>query len=150
VTTATTYGTGRFTPTFAVPQRSVAVSIAANPAAVPRLRRLVRCVGDHWGLCETVVDVLVLIASELVTNAVVHSGSVEVQLLLTADGNQAAVHVRDHGCWQEAHQNADAIPTGGRGLDMVRAYGELLLAPSQSGTTATARLALNPPTTEAP
>jgi anti-sigma regulatory factor (Ser/Thr protein kinase) len=117
--------------------------MAATPAAVPSLRRLVRRVAGQWGLPDTAVDALALIASELVTNAVVHSGSPDVQLLLTADHEHTALYVRDHGCWHEAHRTSEAVPTGGRGLEMVRAYSELHLARGQNGTTAAARLALN-------
>jgi len=70
-------------------------SFGPDPSAVGPARRFVRDVVGRWG-GETVVDDAVLIASELVTNAIVHAGTpadVECALLRDPLGAAAAVRV---------------------------------------------------------
>ncbi|MCM3806653.1 ATP-binding protein [Streptomyces sp. DR7-3] len=65
-----------------------------------------------------------MIATELVTNSVLHSGSAEVSLLLTVDGSMASVEVRDAGTWRERCPGTGPPDqmVDGRGLGLVHAY----------------------------
>ncbi|WP_052442565.1 ATP-binding protein [Streptacidiphilus neutrinimicus] len=139
----TTYGTGPLTAVPATPEHGALVATEATPSAVPRLRGIVRRVAANWGLPDDAVAALMLASSELVTNVVVHSGSPDVELLLTATHEHAELRIRDHGRWHDPEQRG-ALPTGGRGLDLVRAQADLQLIPSQNGTAATARIPLTP------
>src|SRR5689334_6372341 len=70
-----------------------AMILPADPGAVQEARAFLRgALGPHLG--ETVTGVAVLLASELVTNAVVHAAS-EVEVLWNVDGACATVVVRD-------------------------------------------------------
>ncbi|MGH3416024.1 MAG: ATP-binding protein, partial [Actinocrinis sp.] len=65
-----------------------------DPAAVGPARSFVRAIVGKWG-GAAVVDDAVLIASELVTNAIVHAGMpAEVTCALLRDGRGAAASVR--------------------------------------------------------
>lgn len=69
------------------------LELPAEPASVPSARRFVRSVLDSWALGD-VEDGVVLVTSELVTNALLHSGgSMWLELRATAD--RLRVSVRD-------------------------------------------------------
>ncbi|WP_250847516.1 ATP-binding protein [Streptomyces hygroscopicus] len=109
----------------AVPrQRSAVCSMGAEARAVPALRAFTRHVAARWGAPAETIDALRVIATELVTNSVLHSGSPEVSLLLTVDGRTVAVEVRDTGTWRD-HRRGTGTPdqmVDGRGLGLVHAY----------------------------
>ncbi|HZP52858.1 SpoIIE family protein phosphatase [Actinocrinis sp.] len=102
-----------------------------DPSAVGPARAFVRDTVGKWG-GESVVDDAVLIASELVTNAIVHAGTpaeVSCTLLRDYDGEAAAVRVAVadrhpgraipalNGGWEEEVGGLEVgMPEGGRGL----------------------------------
>ncbi|AOT61657.1 MULTISPECIES: ATP-binding protein [Streptomyces] len=103
-----------------------AVAMPARPAAVPVLRRLARdAVRDHR-LPESVDEAVMVIVTELVTNAVLHSGGSEVAVLIEVDGPTVTVRVRDSGRWRDRvgprREAADENTSFGRGLALVDAY----------------------------
>jgi serine phosphatase RsbU (regulator of sigma subunit)/anti-sigma regulatory factor (Ser/Thr protein kinase) len=76
--------------------RNAAAAFAPEPTAVAEARRFVRNALTSWGLSgrdELVADA-VLLASELVTNAIVHAGT-PVQLTCRLDGANVEVSVLD-------------------------------------------------------
>ncbi len=105
-------------------QRSAMCSMGVEPWAVPALRAFTRDVATRWGAPEETVDALRVIATELVTNSVLHSGSPEVSLLLTVDDCAASVEVRDAGTWRERCPGTGTPDqmVDGRGLGLVHAY----------------------------
>lgn len=80
---------------------------------------------DSWGM-ENVAEIVTLLVSELVTNAVVHARSeVDVVVQLTPDG--ARVEVSDHSDATPVVRTAESEDESGRGLAIVdslsRAWG---------------------------
>lgn len=70
---------------------------------------------------EAVADDVVLLACELATNAIRHSGSATVTITLATLADAIHVEVADAGSADRVPRIADAGPdaTGGRGLHMV-------------------------------
>ncbi|ROR46403.1 ATP-binding protein [Kitasatospora cineracea] len=123
-------------------RRTACCVMAATDAAVPALRAFARATAARWGLeCDDYG--LALVVSELVGNAVRHSGSPDVRLLLTADAFALTVTVGDSGRWQSARRRADGLACGGRGLQLVRAYTvRFSVRPTFDGTRVSAALPL--------
>ncbi|MFI1366454.1 ATP-binding protein [Streptomyces griseochromogenes] len=117
----------------------------AVAAAVPELRHFARRAAQRWAVPEDASDTLVLVVSELVTNAVLHSGSADVTQLIVFDGVAVTVEVADSGRWlvRDANRRVteDAGAESGRGLDLVRACSSwFTIHPSAVGTKAVARI----------
>ncbi|MFF6994598.1 ATP-binding protein [Streptomyces sp. NPDC008313] len=113
-----------------VPVRSqrllAAVTLPACPESVPLLRRTARQVVRGCRLSERVDEAVTLIVSELAANAVLHSGSADVALLIEVGDTAVTVRIRDNGQWHERQaprcEAADVDTAFGRGLSLVDAY----------------------------
>ncbi|MFJ9575394.1 ATP-binding protein [Streptomyces sp. NPDC101191] len=109
-------------------RRTAGCVAAATSASVPALRRFARAQALRWALPRTVDGALELVVSELVGNAVRHSGSADVVLLLSLsdDATVLTVDVRDNGRWRRPRTRRpryeDGLACGGRGLQLVEAY----------------------------
>ncbi|MCA1220224.1 ATP-binding protein [Streptomyces sp. 8L] len=103
----------------------VQLEIGPDPAEVGRARRWARSrlAGSGMGRDEQASEILVLIVSELVTNAVVHTGCPAVLRMLfglgTAEAGTVRVEVSDGCATPPAPRHADGDDTGGRGLELV-------------------------------
>ncbi|RKE20687.1 anti-sigma regulatory factor [Streptomyces sp. TLI_171] len=106
----------------------VQLAVQAEPAEVSRARRWVRARLQAGGIDpdSSIAETLVLVVSELVTNAVVHTGCPAVlRLVLPVDPVDAPVPVRvevaDASCTAPAprHAGPDEDATNGRGLELV-------------------------------
>jgi Histidine kinase-like ATPase domain len=105
----------------------VQLEIGPDPAEVGRARRWARSrlAGSGVDRDEQVAEVLVLIVSELVTNAVVHTGCPAVLRMLfrgaTAGCAEGCVRVEvaDASCRLPQPRHAERDETGGRGLELV-------------------------------
>ncbi len=112
---------------------------------MPVLRRFARRTAQRWAVPEDASETLALVVSELVTNAVLHSGSADVTGLIVFDGDAVTVEVTDSGRWlvRDANRSVteDADAEFGRGLDLVRACTSwFTVHPSDAGTTVVARV----------
>ncbi|MEU1126546.1 ATP-binding protein [Streptomyces sp. NPDC005899] len=72
-------------------------ALPAQPESVAGARQLTRARLAQWRLGGDTHDAAVLIVSELVTNAVVHTGSTRVLCELRCDGGRLRVSVQDQG-----------------------------------------------------
>ncbi|MEW2548949.1 ATP-binding protein [Streptomyces sp. NPDC047002] len=103
----------------------VQLEIGADPAEVGRARRWVRSrlAGSGMERDEPTAESLVLIVSELVTNAVVHAGCPAVLRILfglgAADAGTVRVEVADACATPPSPRHARGDDTGGRGLELV-------------------------------
>ncbi|MHB1583456.1 MAG: ATP-binding protein [Acidimicrobiales bacterium] len=100
-------------------QDQVIRAFASGPRCAAAARRWSRGVTQGWGVSAT-GDVVCLLASELVTNAVVHAGGV-VQLALDLDDDSITVSVTDAGGGAVTRRLHDTDAPGGRGLQIVDA-----------------------------
>jgi anti-sigma regulatory factor (Ser/Thr protein kinase) len=103
----------------------------ADLGAVPRARRavreLVRCDAPGWPRDGDVLETAELLTTELVTNALVHTGRGAV-LKVTVTGRRLRVEVRDFVRPRPSRllmgRGSDADATGGRGLLLVAALAD--------------------------
>lgn len=104
----------------------VQLEVGPDPADVGRARRWARSrlAGSGIAADEPLADTLVLLISELVTNAVVHTGCPAVlRMLFGAGGAGGAgivrVEVADTSARPPLQRRADGGDTHGRGLELV-------------------------------
>jgi anti-sigma regulatory factor (Ser/Thr protein kinase) len=103
----------------------VQLEIGPDPAEVGRARRWARSrlAGSGLGEDEPIADTLILLISELVTNAVVHTGCPAVLRMLFGSGAEEAgtvrVEVADGCARPPRRRSADDDDTSGRGLELV-------------------------------
>jgi anti-sigma regulatory factor (Ser/Thr protein kinase) len=105
-----------------LPRATVRSTFSANPASVSDARRFVRDTLRGWGAAETIDDAE-LLASELVTNAVIHARTA-VEVICRLAGSAVQVEVVDG-------EPALILPDGnGPVCDEARTDGRGLLLPS--------------------
>ncbi|MFD5424306.1 ATP-binding protein [Streptomyces sp. NPDC127084] len=103
----------------------VQMEVGPDPAEVGRARRWARSrlAGSGIGDDEPLAETLVLLISELVTNAVVHTGCPAVLRMLFGAGEPAAgtvrVEVADTSACPPSPRRAEREDTNGRGLELV-------------------------------
>ena len=103
------------------------MEVGPDPAEVGRARRWARSrlAGSGLGDDEPVAETLILLISELVTNAVVHTGCPAVLRMLFGAADPAGsagtvrVEVTDTSCCPPQPRHAAGEDTGGRGLELV-------------------------------
>ncbi|QDY79911.1 ATP-binding protein [Streptomyces qinzhouensis] len=120
--------------------------LPARVEYVSRARRLTRDRLRCWGIGGDTHDTAMLVISELVTNAVVHSGSHLVSCELLNDIEHLRISVRDQGCAPSGPHvcHARDAEERGRGLLLVEAVSSAWGAHSAlygSGRTVWAELA---------
>jgi serine phosphatase RsbU (regulator of sigma subunit)/anti-sigma regulatory factor (Ser/Thr protein kinase) len=118
-------------------QLSGSTELPADASAAGRARRFVRRALADWDVDEEVADRAQLCASELVTNAVIHSGTPS-KLTLRLDDACLLVMVQDEGNRGSVRQDDDVDPLriSGRGLALVDALSTAWSAEhSTDGTT---------------
>jgi serine phosphatase RsbU (regulator of sigma subunit)/anti-sigma regulatory factor (Ser/Thr protein kinase) len=122
----------------AAPDQSRATTeLPADPSAAGRARRFVADVLVEWSVDEDVVDTATLCVSELVTNAVIHSGT-RSTVTVQADQEYVMVLVQDNGGRGAVRLPDDLDPESisGRGLSLVDALASAWSAEhSTDGTT---------------
>lgn len=93
--------------------------------AVPAVRRRVREVLDGWGLPADAAEDVLLVVSELVTNALVHArppATLRLRRVPAGECRAVRVEVTDHGPAASPGPYAALAPDEhGRGLDVVAA-----------------------------
>ena len=93
-----------------------------HPAHVKSVRDRVRRVAREWGLKASMIDALCLIASELVTNSMLHAGAPrgrEIGVTLVLSPDCVRLEVRDAGDSLPAVREPSNDDQHGRGLIMV-------------------------------
>ncbi|HSK55134.1 MAG TPA: ATP-binding protein [Jiangellales bacterium] len=95
------------------------LDLPASPRSVPVARRLARRTAGAAGLPEDKSDVLQLLVSELVTNAVVHART-EIRLHVMVTAEQIRIEVCDQAGLQPRLRTHSVSATTGRGLRMLK------------------------------
>jgi anti-sigma regulatory factor (Ser/Thr protein kinase) len=101
------------------------LEIGPDPAEVGRARRWARSrlAGSGMDRDEQAAEILILIVSELVTNAVVHTGCPAVLRMLfglgAVEAGTVRVEVADGCATPPSPRHAGGDETGGRGLELV-------------------------------
>ena len=99
-------------------ESAVSHRIAGDVPAVAEARRMVAELLTEWQLPEEVVEEVVLMTSELVTNAFVH-GRPPIDLRLRRTGTELVVEVRDRAVYRPRRRRARDDDESGRGLQIV-------------------------------
>ncbi|MEU3553018.1 ATP-binding protein [Streptomyces fragilis] len=104
-------------------ERRFRVQLPAHPSTPARARRLARGELAGWRITEDAYDTALLVISELVTNAVVHTGGQRVVCEVRRVPGALRITVRDEGCAAEEVQVRPPDPERehGRGLLLVDA-----------------------------
>lgn len=103
----------------------VQLEVGPDPAEVGRARRWARSrlAGSGIGDDEPLAETLILLISELVTNAVVHTGCPAVLRMLfgagAAEAGTVRVEVADISSCPPRPRHAEGGDTNGRGLELV-------------------------------
>jgi hypothetical protein len=119
------------------------IELRPGPSSPALARRFLNERSEAWSLPEPVGEQLVLVGSELVTNAVLHART-QLTLTLELQADRVRVSVRDHSSAPVAlrHYRADALT--GRGLGVIatvsRAWG---VEPARGGKVIWAELLLD-------
>lgn len=85
-------------PGGAAAERRFRFELAAHPGSPAQARRLTRARLSGWSVCEDTCDTAVLVVSELVTNAIVHTASSHIVCELHDVDDLVRIAVRDEGC----------------------------------------------------
>jgi anti-sigma regulatory factor (Ser/Thr protein kinase) len=131
----TTRSTGRPDP--------ARITLPRSPSSVAEARRFIAARAAAWSFPEPAREQLVLIGSELVTNAVLHART-ELVLTLELRRDRVRISVRDHSTAPETlrHYRADALT--GRGLGVVAALSDTWgVSAAADGKVVWAELAAN-------
>ncbi|MGK2948839.1 MAG: ATP-binding protein [Acidimicrobiales bacterium] len=117
-----------------------AIDLPADASSPASAREFVRSVLGRWE-CDHLVDTALLIASELVTNAIVHARSpLRLQLRLTRD--VVRIEVADEGHGTPEPREPDRDRPGGRGLPIIEALSiDWGMSPTTAGKVVWADLA---------
>ncbi|MFG2948537.1 ATP-binding protein [Streptomyces adustus] len=104
-------------------ERRFRFELAAHPASPTQARRLTRARLAGWSVCEDTCDTAVLVVSELVTNAIVHTASSRVFCELHDGDDRVRIAVRDEGCAPGEPHPSPQRPEEehGRGLLLIEA-----------------------------
>ena len=89
-------------------------------SVIPLVRAQVRVVLREWGLTDEAADDVLLVATELVTNAIVH-GLGPVRVAMTPSTESVRVEVHDAGTGRPQLHPPDPWRIGGRGMQLVEA-----------------------------
>ena len=131
--------------TAAPDQTRASTELPGDPSAARLARKFVSSVLHAWSVDEDVVDNAELCVSELVTNAVIHSGTTST-VTVQADREYVLVLVQDRGGRGAVRRPEELDPesVSGRGLTLVDALASAWSAEhSTDGTTVWFELALS-------
>lgn len=103
--------------------RAASCTMPATAESAPALRRFAADTARRWSLAAWLAEDICLAVAELVANAVLHSGSPDVSVLITASPTTVSVRVKDRGEWRQRSKAElmEDTATRGRGLHIVDA-----------------------------
>ncbi|MGW5654595.1 ATP-binding protein [Streptomyces humi] len=104
-------------------ERRFRFELAAHPGSPAQARRLARARLTGWSVCADTCDTALLVISELVTNAIVHTASSRVVCELHDHDGTVRIAVYDEGCSPDEPHPSPQRPEEehGRGLLLVDA-----------------------------
>ena len=105
------------------PARTALVHLSSDTASLGEGRRFVAQTLRNWHVDEARIEPVMLVANELVANAIVHAHSAPV-LSLEAAGSDLLLRVTDESPNPPVAREATAEQDGGRGLMLVEALSD--------------------------
>ena len=104
-------------------EREALVHLTPDASSLREGRRFVAETLHDWAVHEALIEPVILVANELVANAIVHARSAPV-LSLAEAGSDLMVRVADNSPSEPAPRAATTNEAGGRGLLMVEALAD--------------------------
>ena len=104
-------------PSAVTPEMFVACGLSRDPRQVGYAREMTRKTLREWGLAEH-ADLVELIVSELVTNAILH-GAEPIEFRLACDPSRLQVEVHDNGTGRPTQCRTGPEDERGRGLMLI-------------------------------
>ncbi len=119
-------------------QADVTRSFRAHPSALYKIRTFVREVAAAQGMADSLVDDLVLAASEASANAILHTNSPRVEVTFRVSGTKVEVRIDDAGVFHRRLPMPD-LDGRGRGIPLMMALMDEVAiregTPDRPGTT---------------
>ena len=110
----------------------VRADFPAEPSSAGQARRFVDATLRTWS-CDALLEVAILLVSELVSNAILHAGT-RIRVVLRLRGPRLRVEVHDDNARLPAQKHYSAMSATGRGLLMVeRMSDDWGVAPAAGG-----------------
>jgi anti-sigma regulatory factor (Ser/Thr protein kinase) len=100
-------------------QDEATTMLRADARSAGRARAFVRDVLQQWG-CDHLVELTVLVANEVVTNAILHART-DVQVEVRLGQGCVRVEVSDRADTEPVRRNTPDDATGGRGIALLDA-----------------------------
>jgi anti-sigma regulatory factor (Ser/Thr protein kinase) len=95
------------------------MTLRADASSARAARRFLRSVLEGWQ-CDHVIEVTLLAANELVTNAILHART-ELHLLVRLQRDSLRIEVADHDDQLPIHRHVPEDATEGRGIALIDA-----------------------------
>jgi DNA-binding NarL/FixJ family response regulator len=103
-------------------QREAFINLTAEPLSARRARRFVEETLAAWK-CHAMSDIVLLLTSELVTNAILHAGS-DVDLSLQLDAGVLRIAIADRSPAEPVVRDPGEDSTHGRGMVLLEAMSD--------------------------
>ncbi|MDN5750421.1 MAG: ATP-binding protein [Pseudonocardia sp.] len=127
-----------------VPTGRLQLRLEPAPTVPAAVRRRLSRELPAWGVGPDALDAVLMVCTELVTNAVEHAGT-DLELTVEPDGADVLISVRDRCPADPRLQPHRALARRGRGLQMVEALArEWAWTPHPDGKTVWARVPVDP------
>lgn len=95
------------------------MTLRADASSARAARRFLRAVLQGWQ-CDHVIEVVLLAANELVTNAILHART-ELHLFVRLHAQAVRIEVADHSDQLPVHRHVGDEAIGGRGIALLDA-----------------------------
>ena len=99
----------------------VSRTFPALPSALYQVRKFIREQAEELGLSAQSANDVILAVSEACANAVLHSGSVEMEVAWTPEGECIQVTVRDRGVFKRRVPIPELDRSSGHGIPLMMA-----------------------------
>lgn len=120
------------------------ITLAPEPASARRARQFINATLQEWR-CSDLVEIVALLTSELVTNAVLHAGT-EVDLSLRHGGDVIQIAVADRSSSPPVIKDPPAEAAGGRGMVLLDAMAATWsVVPTEAGKVVWFEVPATPP-----
>ncbi|MFN2543762.1 MAG: ATP-binding protein [Actinomycetota bacterium] len=99
----------------------VSKTFPALPSALYQVRKFIREQAEEGGLSPSTTNDVILAVSEACANAVLHSGSAEMEVAWSREGDCIAIAIQDEGMFRRRVPLPEIERTSGHGIPLMMA-----------------------------